>query len=681
MTNTREPASTLPVARVLPLLGIAHLDRPFDYLVDSSQDSSVQRGVRVRIRFAGRLADAIVLDRVATSEHGDKLKYLEKVISPEVVLPDFMSTLISSLANRYAGVTSDLIRLAIPPRHAQAEASAVDTPWEELGSAQEPDLSIWSGYAHGQSFVDAVLAGSTARAVWQLAPGDDWAEGVAALAAKVAIDGKGVLVVVPDQRDVNALSEALEAHVSKKQITELSAGLGPQARYRRFRSVLHGQARIVIGTRSAAFAPLENLALCIIKDDGDDNLVEQRAPYVHAREVLSTRSVQQKSSFLICSSSRTAEAQLLVESGWAHDLVASRQAIRTRMPYIHAAADSDKALERDPQARYARMPGAAFWALRTALDRGEPVLIQVPRKGYMPTLSCANCRQPSRCRYCNGPLGIPPAPSAGSDASAVVASVPTCGWCGRPDSHHSCGHCGSTKIRAVVVGQVRTAEEIGRAFPKVPVVTSGGNRIVDEIDAHPRIVVATPGAEPRVRGGLYGAAVLLDTWALLGRQDLRATEDAFSKWMHVASQVCPGNRGGEVVIVADPGLAVVQSLIRYDPVGQAKAELAARREVHFPPAAHVAAIDGANSSIDAFLAQVELPPHAEILGPVDLPPGVKLPGEYDESQFGPPQRVLIRTPLGPRGQLGTLLKNALVARAAKKDQLPLRVQVDPITIG
>ena len=60
MSNTREPAHSLPVARVLPLLGIAHLDRLFDYLVDTEQDEDVAPGIRVRVKFAGRTVDAIV---------------------------------------------------------------------------------------------------------------------------------------------------------------------------------------------------------------------------------------------------------------------------------------------------------------------------------------------------------------------------------------------------------------------------------------------------------------------------------------------------------------------------------------------------------------------------------------------------------------------------------------------
>jgi hypothetical protein len=143
----------------------------------------------------------------------------------------------------------------------------------------------------------------------------------------------------------------------------------------------------------------------------------------------------------------------------------------------------------------------------------------------------------------------------------------------------------------VVVGARRTAEELGRAFPGTPVVTSAGDVIVSQVPARPALVVATPGAEPCAVDG-YGAALLLDTWALLGRQDLRAAEDALWRWMNAAALVRSRGAGGVVTVVAESALPTVQSLIRWDPVGHADAELAARAEVGLPPAVHIAALDG-----------------------------------------------------------------------------------------
>ncbi|MCU9518399.1 primosomal protein N' [Corynebacterium sp. ES2794-CONJ1] len=687
MAKTREPAPYAPVARVLPLLGLSQLDRIFEYRIDAEQSEDCQPGVMVRVRFAHRLVNAVVIDRVSDPDHPGQLKWLERVISPEVVYTEKLRALIAALAARYGGITSDLIRAAIPSRHAAAETSDTTTAWEDCGEVSEPDLSAFAKYSHGTSFVDAVLAQKIARAAWQFAPQEDWALAMANLAVKVALEGRGALIVVPHQRDVDRLEKALRTLVGTKQITILTSSLGKQARYRRFLSVLHGQGRLVIGTRSAAFAPVNKLSLIILKDDGDENLVDPRAPYIHAREVLTTRSAQEKASLILAGWTRTAESQLLVESGWVHDLSAPREVIRRSMPRIHASADTDLALERDRYARNSRLPSSAFQAIRSSLEKGLPALVQVPRKGYIPVLSCGNCRHPARCRGCNGPLGIsnsrmhPRALTPSDRHHPVAAAVPECKWCGRQEPNYRCMECGKQQLRAVVLGQERTAEEFGLAFPQTPIRTSGGKNILATVVDKPAIVIATPGAEPTVDGLGYGAAVLLDTWSLLGRQDLRATEEAFKSWMSASSLVIPGRHGGEVVIVADPGLAVVQHLIRWDAPGHAARELAERSEVNLPPAVHMAAIDGAAGAVEQFLRIVELPPSAVVLGPVDLPPGQSLPGEYDQDSFGPPQRILIRAPLFPKDELGRALSKAAYARALKKQTLPLRIQVDPLRIG
>ena len=674
MPKTREPATYAPVARVLPLLGLSVIDRYFDYRIDTKLSDAAQPGVRVRVRFHNRMVDGILLDRVAESEFGGELSWLDRVVSPEIVYPPNTRKLVEAIVNRYAGTTSDLIRLAIPSRHAGAETTDTTTAWEELGKVGEPDLSHWSSYTHGESFVDAVLRGQTARAAWQILPGDDWAAALAALAVKVVKDGGGALIILPDQRDIDHMERALRNLVSPKQITILTASQGPQARYSRFLSILHGQGRLVIGTRSAVFAPIANLTLAIIKDDGDPSLVETRAPYFHAREVLTTRSAQEQCSLIIAGHARTAETQLLVDSGWAHDLVAGRDTIRTRMPHIHTSGDTDAALERDRHARGSRLPSSAYQAIRAALDRGAPALVQVPRKGYVPILACRHCRTHARCRHCNGPLGIP----SGDDYA-----TPSCGWCGRQDPNYRCNNCGGTGVRAVVLGHARTAEEFGRAFPQTTIIVSGGNKIINTIPAEPTIVIATPGAEPQVTDGNYGAAVLLDAWALLNRQDLRATEETLTKWAHATSLVASRAHQGEVVVAADPGIPIVQNLIRWDMVSAARRELDERRDVEFPPTVHMAAIDGTVTALHHFIDQLDLPETAEILGPVDLPPGEKLPGSTAMKDYNEPvQRILVRAPLGPRNQLGMVLKAAYTAvRTLHKNDTPVRIQVDPIHIG
>ena len=666
MTTTRQQAEHEPVARVLPMLSVPHLDREFDYLVSAEQSDDAQPGVRVRVRFHGRLVDAFILERRSDTDHVGKLGWLERVVSPEQVLTGDVRRLVDAVAARYAGTRADVLRLAVPPRHANVEKQSAQelTPL----TVKPVDPARWAQYGRGEQFLAALRDGRAARAVWQALPGERWADRLAEAAAVAVDSGRGVLAIVPDQRDVDVLHEAAVLLIDGARVAALSAGLGPAQRYRRWLSVLRGDARMVIGTRSAVFAPIADLGLVMVWDDGDDTLAEPRAPYPHAREVAMLRAHQLRCAALIGGYPRTAEAHALVRSRWAHDLVAPRPVVRAHAPRVVALEDSGYAQERDPAARTARLPSVALRAARTALEAGRPVLVQVPRRGYVPALACARCRTIARCRHCTGPLSLPERDAAGA----------VCRWCARVEPALRCARCGSDAVRAVVVGARRTAEELGRAFAGTAVITSGGEAMVTDVPGEPAVVVATPGAEPVAAGG-YGAALLLDGWALLGRQDLRASEDALRRWMAATTLVRSRDDGGIVAVVAESSIPTVQALIRWDPVGHAEAELDARSEVGLPPAVHIAAVDGVPAAVNALIENAQLPDNADVLGPVELPSGARRPPGI--APGGQVSRMLVRVPRDGGLALASALRRATGVLSARHDHEPVRVQIDPLHIG
>ncbi|MBB4854531.1 primosomal protein N' (replication factor Y) [Mycobacteroides chelonae] len=671
MTATRVVAEHEPIARVLPLLTVPHLDREFDYQVSAEQSDDAQPGVRVRVRFHGRLVDAILLERRSASDHPGKLGWLDRVVSPTQVLTPDVHRLVDAVAARYAGTRADVLRLALPPRHARVEKE-VRAAVDEGVTVPTPDGSGWARYQRGERFMEALSQGRAARAVWQALPGEAWCIRLAEAAAATAGTGRGVLAVVPDQRDIDALSAECMKHIGAQHVIALSAELGPAERYRRWLAVLRGTATVVIGTRAAVFAPVADLGLLMVWDDGDDNLAEPRSPYPHARDVAMLRAHQLRCAAVIGGYARTAEAQALVESGWAHDLVAARPVVRNASARISALDDSGYVQERDPAARSARLPMIALSAARDALTRGHSVLVQVPRRGYVPALACTKCRTVARCRHCTGPLALE------GPGAAHHTIGPTCRWCGRVDADLRCARCGSTAVRAVVVGARRTAEELGRALPGVPVVTSGGGEVHATVTGSPTLVVCTPGAEPLTPNG-YGAALLLDAWALLGRQDLRAAEDTLRKWMAAAALVRGRDEGGTVVVVADATLPTVQSLIRWDPVGHAAAEVAARAEVGLPPQVHLAAIDGPSAAVGALIETADLPEGAELLGPVDLPVGARRPaGVSDGVEV---VRMLVRVQRTSGLEMAAALRRGVAILSARRDAEPVRVQIDPLHVG
>lgn len=670
-------AKSLPVARVLVDKGVLHLDRYFDYAVPEELDEQAQPGVRVRVRFGagtrnvrsgrregGGLIDGFLVERVAESDYSGPLAALAQVVSPEPVLEGELLGLARAVADRYAGSLADVLQLAVPPRHARAEARETG---EVPAAPAVPDAGSWRRYGHGAEFLGALASGGAPRAVWTALPGPEWAEEIARAVQATLASGRGALVVVPAGRPAARVDAALTQLMGAGQHALLTADVGQERRYREWLSVRRGAVRAVVGTRAAMFAPVRNLGLVVIWDDGDASHSDDNAPFPHVREVLELRASRDKCGFLLGSWSCTVEAAQLVESGWAAPLAADREQVRGAAPLVRTVGDGD--LARDEAARAARLPTLAWNVVREGLKHG-PVLVQVPRRGYVPRLACERCRQPARCRHCAGPLEA-------RDGGGLW-----CGWCGVAEGAWHCGECGSFRLRAQVVGARRTAEELGRAFPAVPVRTSGREQVLDTVPGAPALVVSTPGAEPVAEGG-YAAALLLDGWAMLGRPDLRAGEEALRRWIGASALVRPQGAGGTVVVVAEPTLRPVQALVRWDPVGHAVRELSERAELGFPPVSRMASVAGTSEALTEFLAAAELPGDAAVLGPVPVPDAG--PGPARRAGAAPAgerwERVLVRVPPGSGAALAAALKAAQAARMARGAGEPVRIRVDPLDIG
>lgn len=630
---------------------LPHLDRLFDYRIPDTLLGQVRPGCRVRVTFAGRLVSGYV---IALKDHSDftgTLTTIKRLITAEPIVSEEFLQVATSIAQRYAGTLSDVLRLAVPPRRASVEKE----PWPQPASAPAmPPFDAWSRYHSGEAFIRAIGQSKSPRVVWEALPGEEWPQRLAEAATACAYRGQGAVLVVPDQTDLDRLVAALQETLGEERFVSLSATLGPTKRYRAYLRAQRGGVQVVAGTRAAMFAPVANLGLVAIWDDGDEVHSEPHAPYPHAREVLLTRATRAGAACIVGGFARTANAQLLVDAGFAVSITGTRDAKRESTPRVVPVGDPDD-VERDPAAHAARLPSVAWQAAREALRQDLPVLVQVPRRGYLPVVSCQRCRQRCLCPRCEGPLQLP-----GS------RGTPRCSWCGESARDFQCPECGSSRLRAGVIGQERTGEELSQAFPQAPVIFSSGAERRTRLPAEPAVVVATPGAEPAIDGG-YGAVLLLDTWALLNRASLTAGEEAVRRWMAAATLSRAAADGGVVVVVANGGLPVVQALMRWDSAWFAAKELQQRTELRFPPMSRMASATGRAADLDEFSRQLQSVPQLnqvqlEELGPV----------EVDSEN----ERLLFRVERRHASALAQAL-GALVRQRSESKAPKVRVQVDP----
>lgn len=657
---------------------LAHLDRPFEYAVPAGLDQVARAGVRVRVRFAGRVVDGYLLARRAEAEHTGRLAPLLKVVSDEVVLTPSIARLCRELADHYAGSMADVLRLAIPPRHARAEKSLPLRPEAEIESESEQpaphlardvddtvaeETSGWEAYPAGPALLRRLAAGESPRAAWLAVPDagalQGWPRALATAVAAVRASGRSSVVVLPDHRDLDRLAAALDAVLGPDSYVRLTADLGPEQRYTAWLRSLRGHVRVVIGSRSAAFAPVPDLGLVAWWDDGDDNLQEPRAPYPHVREVLRRRAALAGAGLLVGGHSRTTQIQHWIQRGDLPEVRPAPPALAARVPRITVAGEGHQG-ERDAAAASARLPSVAWRAVKDGLLNG-PVLIQVPRRGYLVSLSCEHCRTPLRCATCSGPLRM-----------VAPGADPTCGWCGRGDDGHPCRECGGTRRRSGVVGEERTAEEVGRAFPGARVLVSRAAQVLATVPDEPAVVIATPGAEPVAERG-YTAALLLDGWAVLDRGGLEAGVEALRRWLSAAALTRPAAR---VVLSGVPphaGQRPVEALVRWDPAWLARRELEDRVELGLPPVRRTATLTGDSAAVTRaaeILRADTSHGDIEVLGPLVTEAG------RSAKEIA---RLVVRGDVGgPVDDPGLprVLRDLRAARSLRKDAGDLEVRLD-----
>lgn len=725
-----------PVARVRVDSTLPQVDRTFDYRVPAELSEDAVPGARVRVLFNGHELTGYIEERAATTDWTrTSLLPLKSVLSRVPSVAPEIFALAEALADRYASTVANVLRLAVPPRiaaldkkyapllpgyesaylgdsapvstsdapeNAESEhaASSATDPYAWLATpgapapfvldppALNPDApdaaSVFSDYENGTEFIEDVAAGAATRAVMTVLPGHlehTWADVLATALAAAAASGRGAIAVVPTAKNLDLLEAALAERLPADSFVRLSSDSTPHTRYHGFVKARLGQVPVVIGTRAAAYAPVANLGLVVCWDDGDSSLVEQRAPYCHARDVLLLRASAENTAALFAGFSMSSEAARLVRTRWASHVRAPRALVRDYSPRIFSTG-SEFELARDPLAAMARIPHLAFEHARRALARG-PVLVQVARSGYIPSFSCERCRMPARCGVCSGPLSV-----------ASGSSVPSCSWCGHLAQQWRCSECGFTHWRYSAAGATRTAEELGRAFPNVPVISSAGDHVRASVGPEPALVVATPGAEPVAFGG-YAAALLLDADKMLRFDSLRAPEAALRRWLNAAALVRPAALEGTVVTTASPS-PVEQALVRWDPAWFAREELEERAQTGLPPAVRTAAVTGAEADVRAFMEEFlgssALPERVReqlrIVGPVPLDQGYFAWSEslVEDSEEAPVQgdwRTLMFFSYGIAQQVTHELRATRATIAALKKNVgerPVQIRCDGLDV-
>ncbi|MGO3147627.1 MAG: hypothetical protein ACTIJ6_08105 [Leucobacter sp.] len=636
------------VAQVLLDSALPQLDHLFDYAIPVELSETLRVGQRVKVPFRSqqRKSFGYVIGFSESSSFGGELSPIAELVSQVPLLTPSVFELARSVADRAGGSAGDIIRLAIPPRQVRVEKQhlrAVDDAHSEEPRTDPTSkaLTIMSDDEGSPEAAAELLQGKrlgfiASHGPTRLPTGEwvgGWADRLARLAIAVHAAGRSVIVALPDYRDQDQILDALGAFGHDAAI-RVDSRQSNGERYAGFLRALDHEHRIIVGNRSAVYAPAHELGAILMWDDGDPVLAEPLAPYVHARDAALVRAELEGAGLFFAAHARSAEVERLIMIGYVDDQVNPPK--RTRV--VHADASIA------PDAFAGRVPEFAARTIREGLRTG-PVLVQVATPGYAPVSVCGDCGDLARCGACGGPIGF------------RVAGRAACRWCGEHASAWSCQGCGARKLVERGMGSARTVEQFEKQFRGFRVLLSDGDHPRESVDARPALVVATRGAEPIAAGG-YRAVVLLDAERLLSLEHLRAGEDCMRWWENASALAATDG----VCLMASGGGPVVQAFVTGRIEAWLRNELRDRQSLKYPPAVRVASVTGGPAEVERALTALSASggplSGVEVLGPAAFQS--RDPAAKDAQLV----RAIVRFEYSRGSDVAKRLRGALVADAA-----------------
>ena len=488
--------------------------------------------------------------------------------------------------------------------------------------------------------------------------------------AETLARGLGAIVLVPE---ISLTPQTVQRFASRfgERIAVLHSALSNGERFDEWQRIRSGAARVVVGPRSAVFAPVENLGLVVVDEEHEPSYKQDEAPRYNARDVAVMRAHIEKCAVVLGSATPSLETWRNAQTGkYALARLPARAGEGVAMPLVHVV---DMREENARSGRVNVFSKELLDAIGERLERGEQVILFLNRRGYATSLACPSCGYVETCERCDLPFTYHRADDC--------LRCHVCGSWKRPPSR--CPSCGDPQFKMAGFGTQRVEAIVRRCFPRAGVArmdadsTSRKASHDDILDAFKAgradILIGTQ----MIAKGLHFPRVtlvgIINADSSLHIPDFRAGERTFQLLAQVSGRTGRGEIPGEVVVQTyTPEHPAVQMARTEDFEGFAATELPARQEMRYPPYVHLACatLTGPAENLAESLAQrlcaalrAQAAPGVEVsdVCPASL---AKADGQY---RF----QIVLR---GPRAaQMAAALRAALAAVEVPE---PFRVAVD-----
>ena len=637
------------LASVYPLVTARALARPFTYAVPDDVD----KGDVVSIALGARNVRGVVVDTDVEAPAGVDVADAGAVVSR---LPAALVELALWLADYYGTTPARAFALVAPQERARRGALRTPAARDALGGELPPEV-LTAGQKEAVARIVSALDGPGGHVLLQGPTGSGKTEVYLQAAAAALARGRGVIVLVPEIALTPQTVGRFRARFGDGVAVLHSALTDAERRDERER-ITSGVARVVVGARSAVFAPVERLGLIVTDEEHDASFKQESDPRYDARTVAAKRAAIEGAVAVYGSATPRVESWSRLE----------RLALPAR---IGAPLPSVRLVDLRREAGYP-LSAPLLAELSGVADRGGRAILLLNRRGMSGAVHCRSCGTTRRCSSCDIALTL-------HDDSRLH-----CHHCGfSSEMPETCPECGSVELARIGAGTQRLDAELARRVPgleRIRLDADTASRPGALREALERFrsarSAALIGTQMVAKGHHFPGveiAAVVDADAGLAFPDFRADERTFQLVTQLAGRSGRDAPGRVIVQTFQPDATPFAFAVRHDVDGFLAQELARREELAYPPFSHlVALVVSGPGSGDVMRALRELrdaldTPSVRLLGPAPL---LRLRGRHRA-------RLLAKTD-APRALAGRAA--AVLARAApamRRDGLSAVVDVDP----
>ena len=420
-------------------------------------------------------------------------------------------------------------------RKAADKSSCVtDTQPIILSEAQQRAYDTLCALAHQNAYTTALLHGVTGSGKTQV---------FLRLIEDVLARGRKAMVLIPEISLTPQTVAKFSARFGAK-VAVLHSSLSMTERLDEWQRIREGRADIVVGTRSAVFAPLTNIGLIVIDEEQEHTYHSERAPRYHARDIAKFRAKTHNAQLLLCSATPSVESYYQAKDGKYHLVELAERYSGNLLPDVLTVDMRTAPLS----VGSTNLSEELCEQIKETLERKEQVILLLNRRGYNTLVKCSSCAEVAQCPNCSIPLTF---------HSANHRLV--CHYCSYSRAEKiPCGHCGSSMLRYTGVGTQRVEEELQSLFPAARILRMDMDTTMSRF-AHERRFTAFAQGEYDIMLGTQMVAKGLDfpNVTLVGvltadqslySEDFRSFERTFSLITQVVGRCGRAEKPGRAVI-------------------------------------------------------------------------------------------------------------------------------------